>query len=60
LTIQLPPTKEIIVKVRDAKGIIMQASAVVFCEFEDEVKSLENHNQLFLSAMLNENLIVKM
>jgi hypothetical protein len=43
----LPPTKEIIVKVKDAKGLITQASSVIFCDFYDETKYLEKHKQLF-------------
>jgi hypothetical protein len=41
LSTLLPPTKEIIVKVKDAKGFVMQGFSVVFCDFVDETKSLE-------------------
>lgn len=47
----LPPTKKLIVKVRDAKGFIMTGSTTIFSQFQNETKTLESHKDEFSIAL---------
>jgi hypothetical protein len=51
----LPPTKKIIVKVRDSKGFIMIGQSTIFSQFQNETKTLFTHTESFEAALLLDN-----
>jgi hypothetical protein len=56
----LPPTKKIIVKVRDTKGTIMIGSTTLVSQFQNETKTLDYHTTLFNASLKEGNLNKKL